>query len=71
MVAAATVGRKPVASGVEEMMNRKKMPKTSELKLGICNADDIMKYHSGDHRMAPTISLAGGCTNWIEKSQNG
>ncbi|KAF4723745.1 Apoptosis-inducing factor 3, variant 2 [Perkinsus olseni] len=43
VVAAATVGRDPVASGVEEMMNRGKMPKTSELKLGICNAEDIMK----------------------------
>ncbi|KAF4677817.1 Apoptosis-inducing factor 3 [Perkinsus chesapeaki] len=43
VVAAATVGRDPVASVVEEMMNRQKMPKTSELKLGICNADDITR----------------------------
>merc|ERR1711879_462087 len=41
--AVATVNRDPVAVACAELMRRGKMPKVSELMLGVANADVIMQ----------------------------
>jgi NADPH-dependent 2,4-dienoyl-CoA reductase/sulfur reductase-like enzyme len=43
VLAVATVNRDQVATACAELMRLNKMPKVSEIMLGVCNAEDILK----------------------------